>query len=1616
MATTSNELKILVTLVDQTKGSSAAILKSLADIKNGVDALGADNAKGTTALSNEIKKVGEHAKATSEHVKGLTGGIHGLIERMNHLAEGIKLVTGGFLAWEAIQMVKEIADVAARSNTLAVAMNVVGQNAGYTTAELSKTDKAVQELGITAEASRQSITQLIQSGLALSFARPLARASQDLAVITGQNSSQTFQRLVANIQQMDTLGLRFMGIMIDRERVMAQAARETGTSISGTLEKVVFANAVLAEAAKLTGLYEAAMQSAGKALTSMPRYIENFKDALGQDLQPVYLQLIIGTQAVLKALTHLLESFHEAAPNAELFGESAADAAGKLTPLARAVRDFADALAGAIHWLQDHKAILSALGSIIGFVTKAVIALGLAWGLVTGGGAALGVLRGLPALFLDIKKAIAAVVLASSLGTPVITALGAAFRTLLGPVGLIITLASVLMGVWEVYARTSEKTSGIAKQSVKEQVEGYKQALKDQERLVEENNKAQDRLRIARNKREAATPSDRKQAQENVVVLEKEAKASADALGEQNKKIAEYEDILKNSKELSQLKDLQEEVKKVRDAHADRIKTLLAEVEAQKNLAQSLQKAGGDYNRYLSGISLKTQEVVGTIRLGIEQLGHAAESNISTGIQENVQLFQQQAARITTPEELELLAKRAKELNADVAKFGIDISKQTERALEIAKINVETAQFELANGGAAYLREQTNVARRTAQLDSENARITADRHKLENDRLEAIDTAFFQRGLRNLDEYYQKKIEYARENADDQLKVQLANIAELEKKAALTADTATRTFTEKQIAQAKERAYQIIGRAQIDQLNAIIKRETDRLNLEIEIQRVAAAINKETGNGRIAIEQEITLAREQELIKARQLTGVERENAIALVNRKYALEEQKQQQDERLAQLGRELNLTRALLDLDESIINAKLQRGDITSLQADEKKNEVIRERVASLQKEYDETLRNRNLAISEQRFNAARELNTEAARLQKQIVDLIASFKTVADKLQETLTGSIASNLEAIINRTKSFKQGFLDIFKDLNTQIIKIITRDWAEGIVRVLKDNNALGKLGEIVLGKKEAAKPTTTASKGDIKQDSEIPKASPEVAQAKVDFAAFARVIEEAKETTKHSLDDLRSGFDEAAKAAYALAQALKLPNIPQVSPVYRPGTGIGEVGGPEPKTPDERATVTIKKLMALGLPFDQAVGVTANLIRESTFQGITLNPQAIGDNGTAFGLAQWRGSRLEDLKKFSGTDDLKQITFDQQLQFIVAELKAKEAHAKTILDQAKSPEEAAVSTSSYYERPANKAEEAAIRSKIATQLAAKNADLNGKEQTAGTTPANPVYVKNVEETAGVTKSSDKEPVIRTSADIRAGRTGGEDAPPVGTAAYVRSGRQSIATASSDEKKVDGKPIEDALTAAAKVAEPHVTSAIVQGVEKAEGPFAGLLTKFLLMAISSASASSGASSGSSGWLGSLLNFFKGGSSNTGFGTGSQYGNQDYGLNFAEGGLVSGPGTGTSDSIAAHLSDGEYVMTAEKTARFLPMLEAMRSGSLDNLFSNLFGSLAIHVPRTPHFASGGLVDTAVMNQPRAVPASPIVINVYTPDANSFRKSKAQIMAELGVATATSVRRNR
>lgn len=96
-----------------------------------------------------------------------------------------------------------------------------------------------------------------------------------------------------------------------------------------------------------------------------------------------------------------------------------------------------------------------------------------------------------------------------------------------------------------------------------------------------------------------------------------------------------------------------------------------------------------------------------------------------------------------------------------------------------------------------------------------------------------------------------------------------------------------------------------------------------------------------------------------------------------------------------------------------------------------------------------------------------------------------------------------------------------------------------------------------------------------------------------------------------------------------------------------------------------------------------------------------------------------------------------------------------------------------------------------------------------------------------------------------------------------------------------------------------------------------------------------------------------------------------------------LKFADGGWVSGPGTGRSDSIPARLSKGEYVVNAASAKKFAPLLEAMNSGRPIKLASGGFAGVApLVTPKVPAMAGSVSTPRIVIHntQSESVQATP------------------------------------
>jgi hypothetical protein len=115
-----------------------------------------------------------------------------------------------------------------------------------------------------------------------------------------------------------------------------------------------------------------------------------------------------------------------------------------------------------------------------------------------------------------------------------------------------------------------------------------------------------------------------------------------------------------------------------------------------------------------------------------------------------------------------------------------------------------------------------------------------------------------------------------------------------------------------------------------------------------------------------------------------------------------------------------------------------------------------------------------------------------------------------------------------------------------------------------------------------------------------------------------------------------------------------------------------------------------------------GVKPNVAAGIVGNLYKESG-----LNPMAVGDKGTAFGVAQWRGDRLSNLKKYASSKGRSYTDLNTQLDFILDE--QGENQVLSLMGN-QSPEVAAKTFADKYERPNPKYADYSTRSSIAKQL------------------------------------------------------------------------------------------------------------------------------------------------------------------------------------------------------------------------------------------------------------------------------------------------------------------
>jgi hypothetical protein len=1137
----TSELKVVVGVVQQNQGAIKSILNDLNSVLAAVKKLGTASADpGSTQLAqvgqaaqqqaagssaavqqlqaeteklrkqlaqisqqNALKKPGQDAKESVDVVEALNSKVEGLMR-------GLKFLAGGFLGLELVRFLKDMADAAARAQVLGTTLHVVGQNFGYTGSQLDALDKQLQRLGITASASRQALVQMLQARIPVEIAPQLARAAQDLAVVTGENSSKTFQRMITNIEQLDTVGLRYMGITIQNSEAQARYAASIGKTadqLNRQQQVQALAMAVLDKATTLSGAYEAAMGDVGKQTSSLERYFENLKVAIGNNLLPAYLAIVEELTLFLQELQLVADETSASTDNAQRFGDVVRFVASTIREGAMFLVEHRVAVASLIGvwasvktivWTRDFfkgfwgemkdagrimMALLAPLAEAIGLElglagsagTAAVAQTGL--GVATVGttaalGAEAGVLATLQAGF---------IALAATIGLP-IEALAAIIITIIGLVALVFNVG----GSRDYIANLIDKLRGVDPAAGGGNLDGLRRKADEAKKKATDARVAYEKVMAT-----ASTPEEQERAKKKFEDAYAESKkeedafyAAIDALKKVNPKAAELAEALAaRRKKVQDLNDLKSQLIEAKDKLFGKHNSFTA----------SGEEAGGEFQA--TAQSLRTvMEAVGKVPVD------AAAARLRVGLRNLADAAKTPADLKTLQTDLETWRKKVAE--ATDGKLLPEDARNATQALETARLKVRNAVLAQT---ADIASESKGMFEAAAQARIQNAQQELEDLKGANERAQQQEQFQYGRGLVLLETYFADRRARMQAEFEAERKAQVAEVAkaEGEVRQARTPIDAANARNQLQAAQHK------LAQLPLEQQGRLTQLGNDQLTAQEqalrEINDLHAQLNDLLGNEDAKMEaitekyrrrrQELKNPTNDELTTVNRLEQAEKANlqqqndfqrrdlqnqvsafydmgnSVGAVNLKFdrmreqykgikgadvfieqlrQIELMKAGIDEANASLQRTIDQEKAFTDLQREQVAHAQRTGQITDQQAQNINNELTRREMGQVQSQiaekYGEIAKLEAQGLTEESAQV-QEVRTQLLRLDAELTRMGDSIVTYGQKVTRGFTEGLSGGIKDLITHSKSAVESLVDM------------ANNWKDRIAGALADNAA-----------------------------------------------------------------------------------------------------------------------------------------------------------------------------------------------------------------------------------------------------------------------------------------------------------------------------------------------------------------------------------------------------------------------------------------------------------------------------------------------------------------------------------------------------------------------------
>ncbi len=235
----------------------------------------------TAALSSLTDKTKEHtaaATANAAAVKASSESMQSAVLNANLLGFGIQTVVNQIKA-----LTLETVQYAARTETQVVVTDRLSKVNGLNSVAVRQQVQNIKDLNITTQAAHETVQRMIFAQLDLSKATDLARLAQNAAVIANVDSSTALEGIINGIVTRQPRVLRTYGILVNFQQEFTKAARTLGHELSSTEKIQIALDLVLSKGPLIDGTYEAAMDTAGKRVTSLVRIFNELKNAVGSD-------------------------------------------------------------------------------------------------------------------------------------------------------------------------------------------------------------------------------------------------------------------------------------------------------------------------------------------------------------------------------------------------------------------------------------------------------------------------------------------------------------------------------------------------------------------------------------------------------------------------------------------------------------------------------------------------------------------------------------------------------------------------------------------------------------------------------------------------------------------------------------------------------------------------------------------------------------------------------------------------------------------------------------------------------------------------------------------------------------------------------------------------------------------------------------------------------------------------------------------------------------------------------------------------------------------------------------------------------------------------------------